>query len=242
MKITTYKTKEEWLIARRGKITGSTLKDIVSASSLTVSKIQNALIASDIEFDKKEKKDVLENLLPLSRKIEMELEGDKKMGFYELIAQRLATIPDEENPMDRGIRLEPEAIEKYVEITGEEINTELVLWQRDEEDNIALSPDGFKNDLTKAVEVKCLSSALQIKTFLTQQIPDEYKWQRLQYFMVNDELETLVFAFYDPRIPCKSFFTIEFKREDLQTEINYYLEYERKTLKEVNKIVNELTF
>ena len=38
--------------------------------------------------------------------------GNRKIGFYELIAERLAIDPDDENRMDRGLRLEDEAIEK----------------------------------------------------------------------------------------------------------------------------------
>ena len=42
--------------------------------------------------------------------------GEKK-GFYQLIADRVAIAPDGENPMDRGTRLEEEAIERFVKET-----------------------------------------------------------------------------------------------------------------------------
>ena len=201
MKTLTFQTKEDWFSARRGKITGSRLKDIIVKRGT-----------------------------------------GKKIGFYELIAERLATEPEgDETPMDRGTRLEGEAMQKFTEKTGIEVDTSLVIWSRDDNESIALSPDGFIGE-TKAVEVKCLSSASHIKAFLTQEIPDEYEMQTLQYFIVNDKLETLYVAFYDPRIPVKDFFIIELHRKDLEETIKEYLDYQRKTIEEVNKIVNQLTF
>jgi putative phage-type endonuclease len=195
-----FQNREEWLAARRGKITGSRLKDIVVKRG-----------------------------------------NGKKIGFYELIAERLGVPADDESPMDRGTRLESEAMAKYIEVTGEKIDTSLVIWTRDDDESIAISPDGFKGK-TKAVEVKCLASARHIEAYLTKQIPDEYEFQKLQYFIVNDKLKELDFVFYDPRILPIPFFTITIKREDVQKEIDEYLEYQRNILKEVNQIVNDLTF
>jgi len=165
----------------------------------------------------------------------------KKLGFYELIAERLATLPDGENPMDRGTRLEEEAIARFSKETGKKVDTSLVIWQRDDNENIAISPDGFIG-VTEAVEAKCLASARHIEAFLTQLVPDEYYFQALQYFMVNDKLKTLYFIFYDPRIPAKNFFYLTLKRSDLKDEIKMYLDYQKQTIEEVNEIVNKLTF
>lgn len=200
MKTIAFETREEWLEARRGKITGSRLKDIV-----------------------------------------MKRGNGHKMGFYELIAERLAVAPDEENPMDRGLRLEEEAMARFVKETGKKVDTSLVIWAREDNESIAVSPDGFigKNE---AVEVKCLSSASHIKTWLTKKVPDDYEMQRLQYFIVNEKLTKLYFAFYDPRIPCKDFFVFEIKREEVQQEIDEYLAFEKSILLEVDEVVNELTF
>lgn len=200
MKTTTYETKEEWLAARRGKITGSRLKDIVVKRGT-----------------------------------------GKKIGFYELIAERLGIPADDESSMDRGTRLESEAIEAFQQLTGKKVDTSLVIWTRDDDDSIAISPDGFIKN-TEAVEAKCLSSARHIEALLTHKIPDEYEFQKLQYFIVNDKLKTLYFCFFDPRLLAKPFFTIEIKRADVQAEVDEYLEYQRKTLAEVNEIVNDLTF
>lgn len=200
MKTLTFETKEEWLEARRGRITGSRLKDIVVKRGT-----------------------------------------GKKIGFYELIAERLGIPPDGEDVMERGNRLESEALEHFATETGKKLNTSLVMWTRDDNENIAISPDAFIGK-TEAVETKCLSSARHIEALLTQQVPSEYEMQVLQYFIVNDSLKTLYFVFYDPRLIAKPFFYITIKREDVQEKVDEYLEYQRTTLEEVNKIVNELTF
>jgi putative phage-type endonuclease len=201
MKTLKYENREEWLAARRGKITGTRLKDIVVKRGT-----------------------------------------GRKLGFYELIAERLAIEPDsEENPMDRGHRLEEEAIERFKEETGKKVDTTLKILQRDDNPNMAYSPDGTIGKKAD-VEVKCLSSARHIEALLTQKVPDEYEFQVLQGFIVNDDLETRYIVFYDPRIPMKDYFVIEVKRADVAQQIEEYLAYERAVLQEVNDIVVQLSF
>lgn len=203
--------REEWLFTRRGKITGSKLKDIVVKRGM-----------------------------------------GKKIGFYELIAERLGVPADQESPIERGARLEEEAMGRFAEETKKEVDTSLVIWTRDENESIAISPDGVVSD-TEAVEAKCLSSARHIEAFLTQEVPDEYLMQGIQYFIVNDNLKTLHFVFYDPRFSmfvapdtakknAIDYFVIQMKRTDVQKEVEEYLEYQRNILKEVDEIVNNLTF
>lgn len=195
-----FNNREEWLAARRGKITGSRLKDIVVKRG-----------------------------------------NSKKIGYYELIAERLGIAADGENPMERGTRLEPEAVEMFAKETKKKVDTSLVIWARDEDDGIAISPDGFIGT-TEAVEAKCLSSARHIEAWLTKQVPDEFEMQMLQYFIVNDKLKKLYFVFYDPRLLAKPFFYLEIKREDVDEQVKQYLEYEQTVLSEIKEIVNSLTF
>lgn len=204
MKTLSFEIKEDWFDARRGKITGSRLKDIVVKRGT-----------------------------------------EKKMGYYELIAERLATEPEgDETPMDRGTRLEGEAMERFIKETGKDVDTSLMLWTRDENNSIAISPDGFVKGkkIREAIEIKCLSSASHIKAFLTQEIPSEYEMQAIQYFCVNDDLEELHFVFYDPRIIVKDYFVIEIKRADIKEKIEEVLKYQQAVLEEVETIVNNLTF
>lgn len=163
-----------------------------------------------------------------------------KIGFYELIAERIAIPANGENVMDRGHRLEDDAIQRFAKETGKKVKNELVIWYRDEDENIAISPDGSIGK-TEAVEVKCLSSARHLQALLTKEIPDEYEYQVLQYFIVNDKLKTVHFVFYDPRMP-KDFFWIDVNRKDVKAKVEEYLQLERDVLLEIDRIEKELTF
>jgi len=165
----------------------------------------------------------------------------KKIGYYELIAERLAIPPDDQSAMERGIELEVEAIAQFVKETGKEVNTDLVIWQRDDNESISVSPDGYIGEI-EAVECKCLSSARHIEAFLTNAVPKDYEFQVLQYFIVNEKLETLYLCFYDPRLAFKSFFYLTITRESVKDDVVTYLEYQRKMLEEVSEIVNKLSF
>lgn len=199
MKIQRFKEEDEWLLARRGKITGTRLKDLIVKRGT-----------------------------------------GKKIGYYELIAERLAIAPDDENVMERGHRLEEEAIKKFEKETKKKVDNGLVIWERDDNSSIAISPDGYIGE-TEAIEVKCLGSARHLEALLTQAIPKDYEEQILQYFIVNDKLKVLYFVFYDPRILAKDYFKFEVKREEVQEKVTEYLELEKATLAEIDAIVNDLS-
>jgi len=148
---------------------------------------------------------------------------------------------NKQNPMERGHELEKEAIKIFEKKTKKKVDDSLTIWTRDDNESIALSPDG-KIGKKEAIEVKCLSSARHIEAYLKNEIPDEYYNQALQYFIVNDKLEKLYFAFYDPRLSVKKFFYMTMERGYLQAQIKRYFEFQIETLKEVNEIVNKLTF
>ena len=200
MKTLKFENQESWLEARRTKITGSRLKEVIT------------------------------------------LKGTgKKMGYYELIAERLAIPATDQNPMDRGHELESVAIERFEKETGKAVNKELLLWVREDNDSIAVSPDGVIGE-TEAVEVKCLSSARHIESYLNNAPPEEFRFQVLQYFIVNDKLERLYFVMFDPRLSAKDFFYFTIERKDKEEEITRYLECENAIIQEINSIVNQLTF
>ena len=167
----------------------------------------------------------------------------EKIRFYEIIAERIAQPSDGEDVIERGHRLEPEAIQLFSEKIGKEVDTSLVIWEREDNTSIAISPDGFMEGGKEAVEVKCLSSARHIEAYLTMTVPDEYEYQVLQYFIVNDNLETLYFVMYDPRMPEKlqlHYFIIT--REQLADQITMYTEYQKEKLAKIEEIINQLTF
>lgn len=165
----------------------------------------------------------------------------KKIGFYQLIADRLALPPDDEKAMDRGTRLEEEALERFNEETGlKAVSGTLTMWVRDDNENIAISPDGIIGD-TEAVEIKCLNSARHIEALITKNIPADYVDQVIQYFIVNEKLETLYFVFYDSRLLTKQFFFIPVSRDMYQAKIDEYLMLERAMLAEVDDYVAQLS-
>lgn len=199
MIIKKFKTEDEWLKFRLGRISGTKVGSLLS---------------------KRDKK-------PLK-------------GYYSLIAERIAIPPSNENPMDRGKRLEEYAIERFEKETGKKVNKDLVIICRDDNENICYSPDGFIGE-TEAVEVKCLNSASHIEALITKQIPKEYEEQTLQPFIVNDSLKKLYFVFYDPRMP-KDFFYFTVNRKDIQDKVLEYMELEKEVLVEIDRIEKELTF
>jgi len=194
---------EEWLNLRKGKITGSKLKDIV-------------VIRGNSEKD----------------------------GFYKLLADRLAIDEAYEDPMERGHRLEDDALEMFNTSTRKKA-VKSGFWVSEENENMACSPDGViaKGDkITEAVEIKCLSSGKHLEAWFTKLIPDEYKYQVLQYFIVNENLKTLYFCFYDPRVTVKPFFYLEVYREHKEDEIKYFSDYQKQKLEKINNLLAELTF
>jgi len=165
--------------------------------------------------------------------------GKLKKGFWELIAERVATMPTGENVMDRGHRLEEEAIKRFEKETGKKVDSSLIVCISDEDENVYYSPDGVIGK-TESVEVKCLNSASHIEALITGKIPNEYEFQKLQPFIVNPKLNTLYFCFYDPRIPNKDFFFYPVKRKDLLEDIKTYKAEQLRIIKEVEKITLDI--
>lgn len=190
----------EWHQLRKGKITGTQLKDIMG----TPKKREDAI--------------------------------------YEIIAERLTIGVEDsenyENAMDRGIRLEPDAISafeletgKIVEVTG--------FCEDDTNPMIANSPDGLIGE-TEAVEAKCMGGKNHVKMWLTNEVPDDYKWQVVQYFIVNKKLEKLYFIGYNPDISIHPLHIIEVKREQIQEAIEKAVVGQEQFLLEVENIIKTL--
>jgi hypothetical protein len=245
MKTKTYESREDWLADRGTKITGASAKDVVSTFNILKDSIITMLEANEIEHKKTATKDVLLGLLSEEQRIELKdkaiLEAPRKMGFYRLLAKRLA-IPDEyDDAMERGHALEKYAVAEFERQECKKVNTDLVMWMREDNDSIAISPDGFIGD-TEAVEVKCLASEVHLKAIIENEIPDEYHFQVLQYFIVNDNLQKLNFVLYDPRIESKPYYCFVVMRDDVQEEVEMYLAYQKKMIEEVNKLAVAFSF
>lgn len=164
------------------------------------------------------------------------------IDFWKFLAETMAEQPDNENPMARGHRLEPENINLTLRQLGYEQKdciTDCGIWESDEDPRLACSPDAYQasENPTWAIECKSLGSAYHLQAVIPWMIhsqnilhhsipdnladaaaqvlppvatslkatgidfiPDAYRAQVLQYFVVCDTLETLYFSMYDPRV------------------------------------------
>lgn len=166
------------------------------------------------------------------------------VDFWKFLAELWAEPADGEPPMERGHRLEPENIQITLHALGfDPANcvTDCGIWESDDDDRIACSPDAYESSEkpTWAIECKSLGSAYHLQTVVPWMmhtdamrshvanlkpelvdvieqvlpeytldgkatgldfIPDQYKAQVLQYFVVCDSLEVLFFSMYDPRV------------------------------------------
>lgn len=255
---------DEWLEARKGVIKGSNVYNVLSANTATKEQIISILDKNGVKYEKtktgtpKGTKADFEALLTTSMEAELMRRANKKVEFYQLIADKIALdtkdeydengeiIQNPENMMDRGHRLEDIASDIFAERTGKEpIKVGFCL--RDDNDGIGNSPDRLiknRGKYTEALEIKCIKTAKHLQALIEQQIPDEYMAQAIQYFVVNDDLKKLYFAFYDPRIPydCK-FHYIEINRDErIQKMVKKYIKYESVLIDEVNNWVEKLSF
>lgn len=171
-----------------------------------------------------------------------------KIGIYKAVAGSIIgsmalADDDTEKAMQRGRRLEPVAIERFNAETGKKAVwcNDDVGWEREDDSRIALSPDAVIGS-TAAIEVKCLSAARHVEALHTKKVPKEYELQALQYFIVNEELETLYFVLYDDRFPTGlDYICLVIERREKQSEIENILSLERDAVSLVREIVNTLT-
>lgn len=198
--------------------------------------------------------------------------------FWKFLAETMAEQPDNENPMERGHRLEPENIRLTLQQLGyrqKDCITDCGIWESDEDDRLACSPDAYENteNPTWAIECKSLGSAYHLQTVipwmihtqaftntipgelsdmagqilpeytLNQQstgfdfVPDKYKSQALQYFVVCDTLKTLYFSMYDPRIYSEARHQIiPIHRKDIEPLITTHKQRQLTTLNLIDTI------
>lgn len=164
--------------------------------------------------------------------------------FYQKVAERLAegTGDDDglESSRERGKDLEEEAINEAERQLGLKLIRGNV-WQADDLNHIE-SPDAYTKDLKTAVEIKCLSSARHIQAICENRPPQEYYAEYLNYFLVNDDLETLYIFLYDPRFMLDHLKWHAFKlsRKDIEYDIERLRDIDAYAEELINKTVTEL--
>ena len=190
---------DDWHFLRKGKITGTRLKNIVGT--------------------------------PLKRKDEL----------YSYLGERLATglNAKDENPLDRGNRLEPEARSMYEFQTNIKIR-EFGMFISDDSSFIAISPDGATEDFTHQIEIKCPEIKNYMKYWIENKIPEEYYAQVIQAFIVNEKLETMDFVVYAPEIASHPLHIISVNRKELEKDIEEYRDSEISFLKEAEEKLKTL--
>ena len=210
MKTTRYESREEWLKARKGKITGTKLKDIHVARGTNekvgfyeliaeqLLKSEDALTAEDAMLED-------ENAMARGHRLE-----EVAIEEFEKVKQTLVVtdLVIWEHETIKGMAISPDG------------------WMGD--------------DAHEAVEVKCLSSARHIEAVITDQVPKEFKYQMLQYFAVNDGLEKLHFVFFDPRLSVHALHIIEIERESVIDEVKEVVEYQKERLKRIKGFIKQL--
>lgn len=243
---------DAWLQERTGRITGT------KSGSLALDHYQQTDTKKIIKYRDKaleqakkatSKDETEEHFRTALKYDELLSEAESKnkrlkvgIDFWKFLAETMAEQPDGENPMERGHRLEPENIRLTLQQLGykqKDCVTDCGIWESDEDDRIACSPDAYQNtpEPTWAIECKSLGSAYHLQAVIPWMvhsqrirqreipgnladaaaqvlpptatslkatnmdfIPDAYRAQVLQYFVVCDTLETLYFSMYDPRV------------------------------------------
>lgn len=143
-------------------------------------------------------------------------------AFYKVLADRLSTAGiDEESDMERGMRLEADAVAEFERRTGRKtervgfVESSFSRWSGYSPDALIRRGKRYPED----VEAKCLSSANHVRAWLTNKIPPDYREQVIQGFVVNDDLRVRHVVFYDPRIEVKPYVCIDVRREECEAEI-----------------------
>lgn len=90
------------------------------------------------------------------------------IDFWRFLAETMAEQPTNENPMERGHRLEPENISLTLQQLGykpQDCVTDCGIWESDEDPRIACSPDAYQasTNPTWAIECKSLGSAYHLQ-------------------------------------------------------------------------------
>lgn len=162
----------------------------------------------------------------------------------ELIAEMVTGTTEEgvtTKAMQNGKDTEPVVRLIYQEVKGiniEEVGFCLAEWN----DYLALSPDGFTFDRKGGIEIKCPVPKTHVKYIRQNQIPNEYKYQVYDYFLVNTELEWLDFISFCEAFTERPMFIKRVYRKDIQDELNAiqvdFVKFTNKLEKYYKQIIN----
>lgn len=178
-----------WLQERLGRITGTKSGSLAMEhyqqtdinklleqrdKALEQSKTAETQTESDKHFRKAQDYD--------TRILEAEAKNKRlktNIDFWKFLAETMAEQPDNENPMNRGHRLEPENIRLTLQQLGyqpENCITDCGIWESDEDPRLACSPDAYQATAnpTWAIECKSLGSAYHLQTVIPWMVHTQY--------------------------------------------------------------------
>lgn len=249
----------EWLDFHSGKISGSKAGEYSRPRNILKDELVEYAKSKGYEFPKSLTIPKIRQLLTQQERDELDFTVQLNDSIYKLIAERIAKpvfandytgekVTKSELAMVRGHALETEARQKISERLGLDVKPGRV-WQHDANLSLICSPDGeiISEDgkVRKAVEIKCLDSWKIVRAYYEQRPPAEYHYQILQYFLVNEDLDTLYFALYSdlfasaPQLELQIF---EIQRKGVQDEVETARKVQEATLAIVDKEVTKLTF
>lgn len=118
--------------------------------------------------------------------------------------------------MQWGIDHEEAAKQLYMERTGIEIVNIGFISHSKYRDWLGMSPDGLGIGLEPAhsIEIKCPSSKKHIQYIRQNQVPNDYKYQVMDSFLINENQETHDFISFDPRVTAKPLFIFRTNRDE----------------------------
>lgn len=173
------------------------------------------MIHDDIEQGSKAWTEIRKGRITGTRLKEVMGRASSKL-IYEMIAEKYEEKEDyQTSEMSYGVLKEPWAIDKYEELTGQKVTTVGFITRGE---NLGLSPDGLVGK-KKAIEVKCPCLQKHIEYIVKDEIPSEYKWQVVHYFVVIDDLDFLDFITYHPKFTLREIHVVTVSRAEFEKEI-----------------------
>ena len=171
----------------------------------------------------------------------LNLVGGFRTEMYKLIFERATGRTTEKifsnDATERGNNLEPYARQELIDITGLNFN-QFGLCVADENEFHGCSPDGFTGNFRFGCEIKCPENVNHLRAINpddSYSIFNEYRIQCLNYFLVNEKLETLFTVSYCPEFEIKPIWIEEIHRSDIEDELtqlqtavnNFFAEYHK---------------
>ena len=136
--------------------------------------------------------------------------------FDEVMSERNTFFNYEEGftseAMQRGIDLEPLAIEEVTKETGIIFKDAGWIGRNDYHGH---SPDGISTCEKIGLEIKCPSAKVHNSYVRENKIPLEYVWQIVNFFAMDESIERLYFASFNPDYLLMPLFLLEVTRESI---------------------------